>query len=61
VQQPRDPREEPFADVDYGRLFESAKNVLLAGAWMIENGYGRLALLPYVYATGHWRCEFHLV
>lgn len=61
MQQPRDPREEPFDDVDYGRLFETAKNVLLAGAWMIENGYGRLALLPYVYATGHWRCEFHLV
>lgn len=59
MQQPHDPKEAKVDDVDYGRLFESAKNVLLAGAWMIENGYGRLALLPYVYATGHWRCEFH--
>jgi hypothetical protein len=42
-------------------LFDYARRILLAGAWLIENGYGRLALLPYVYATGHWRCEFHIV
>lgn len=42
-------------------IFDCARKVLLAGAWLIENGHGRLALLPYVYATGHWRCEFHVV
>jgi hypothetical protein len=36
-----------------------ARRVLLAGIWLIENGYGKMMLLPYVYATGHWRCEFH--
>lgn len=40
--------------------FDCARRVLLAGVWLIENGWGKLALLPYVYATGHWRCEFHL-
>lgn len=42
-------------------IFDSARKILLAGAWLIENGHGHLALLPYVYATGHWRCEFHIV
>lgn len=41
--------------------FEYVRKVLLAGAWLIENGQGKLALLPYFYATGHWRCEFHLI
>lgn len=40
--------------------FDCARKVLLAGAWLIENGHGRVALLPYFYATGHWRCEFHV-
>lgn len=40
---------------------EYSTKVLLAGVWLMEHGCGRLALLPYVYATGHWRCEFHLL
>jgi hypothetical protein len=40
-------------------MFECARKILLAGAWLIEQGNGRVALLPYNYATGHWRCEFH--
>lgn len=40
---------------------EYATKVLLAGVWLMEHGCGRLAMLPYVYATGHWRCDFHLV
>lgn len=48
-------------DAEQQAMFECAREVLLAGAWLIENGHGRLAVLPYVYATGHWRCEFHLV
>lgn len=39
--------------------FSPLQIVLWAGIHLIEHGYGRLALLPYVYATGHWRCEFH--
>ena len=42
-------------------IFDCARKILLAGTWLIENGNGRMALLPYVYATGHWRCEFHLL
>ncbi len=38
---------------------DCARKVLLAGAFLIENGYGKMGLMPYVYATGHWRCEFH--
>ena len=40
-------------------MFECARKILLGGAWLIENGNGHMAMLPYVYATGHWRCEFH--
>lgn len=40
-------------------LFPCARRVLEAGLWLVENGYGRVGVLPYVYATGHWRCEFY--
>lgn len=42
-------------------IFDCARKVLLAGVWLIENGHGRLVMLPYVYATGNWRCEFHVI
>jgi hypothetical protein len=36
--------------------------VLQAGIFMMEEmGMGRMAILPYSHATGHWRCEFHPV
>ncbi|AMM13078.1 hypothetical protein AX768_02080 [Burkholderia sp. PAMC 28687] len=38
---------------------DCARKVLLAGAFLIENGYGKMGLMPYAYATGHWRCQFH--
>lgn len=55
------PFDENEGDAEQKAMFDCARKVLLAGAWLIENGQGRLALLPYVYATGHWRCEFHVV
>lgn len=61
MQHPRELMAQGTDAVDYGRLFENAMNVLLAGVFLIKNGYGRLGLLPYVYATGHWRCEFHVL
>jgi hypothetical protein len=39
---------------------DCARRVLEAGFWLIEHGYGRMRVLPYQYATGHWRCEFHV-
>jgi hypothetical protein len=42
-------------------VFDCARRILIAGTWLIENGNGRLAIRPYLYATGHWRCEFHLL
>lgn len=41
------------------RDLECCRRVLSAGIWLIENGWGKMQILPYVYATGHWRCEFH--
>ena len=54
-----DTLDEDQADEKQNSMFECARKILLAGAWLIEHGNGRMALLPYVYATGHWRCEFH--
>lgn len=39
--------------------FNAARKVMLAGIHLIENGYGNMAILPYIYATGHWRCYLH--
>lgn len=36
------------------------ETVVRAGVWLIRNGYGGLALLPYASPSGTaWRCEFH--
>lgn len=40
-------------------LFGYMRRVLEAGLWLVEHGYGQAIVLPYQYATGHWRCEFH--
>ena len=57
--------DDAFCEKDDGleqqAMFDCARKVLLAGVWLIENGHGRLAMLPYVYATGNWRCEFHVI
>lgn len=43
-------------------LFRACEKVIRAGIWLIRNGYGRLAILPYLSPSGcHWRCEFHPV
>lgn len=43
-------------------LFQDCRKVLDAGIWLMRNGYGRMALLPYVAPSGcYWRCEFHPV
>lgn len=43
-------------------LFRACEKVLRAGIWLIRNGYGHLAILPYLSPSGcHWRCEFHPV
>lgn len=36
------------------------ETIVRAGIWLIRNGYGQLALLPYASSSGaYWRCEFH--
>ncbi len=41
-------------------LFSNCEKVIKAGIWLIRNGYGRLAVLPYAAPSGcYWRCEFH--
>lgn len=43
-------------------LFQDCRKVVDAGIWLLRNGYGRMALLPYVAPSGcYWRCEFHPV
>lgn len=43
-------------------FFRACEKVLRAGIWLVRNGYGRLAILPYSSPSGcHWRCEFHPV
>lgn len=39
---------------------DACRKVFLAGCWLIRNGFGRMAILPYAAPSGcHWRCEFH--
>lgn len=41
-------------------MFWDCEKVLRAGIWLIRNGYGKLAILPYFSPSGcYWRCEFH--
>ncbi|MCK6375314.1 MAG: hypothetical protein L6Q69_14570 [Zoogloea sp.] len=41
---------------------EACRKVFLAGCWLIRNGFGRMAVLPYATPSGcHWRCEYHPV
>lgn len=41
---------------------EACRKVFLAGCWLIRNGFGRMAVLPYASPSGcYWRCEFHPV
>jgi hypothetical protein len=36
------------------------QTVIRAGIWLLQNGFGRMQLLPYVAPSGcYWRCEFH--
>lgn len=40
--------------------FQDCEKVLRAGIWLIRNGYGQMAVLPYDAPSGcYWRCEFH--
>jgi hypothetical protein len=47
--------------VDDVALLEASMRVLQAGIHLAENGFGRLAFLPYVGGAGYWRCEFHVL
>lgn len=40
-------------------LFQDCRRVIDAGIWLMRNGYGRMALLPYIADSSCWRCEFH--
>jgi hypothetical protein len=42
-------------------LLEASLRVVQAGMHLVENGFGRLAFLPYVGGAGYWRCEFHVL
>lgn len=43
-------------------IMDAGKKVILAGIWLIRNGYGNMMILPYVAPSGaYWRCEFHPV
>jgi hypothetical protein len=44
---------------DFGAQLHAARTVVAAGLHLIENGYGRLMMLPYDYKGLAWRCEFH--
>ncbi len=46
---------------DSKELSAPAGLVVRAGAYLVANGYGRMALLPYVSSSGAWRCEFHVL
>ncbi|MBK5912826.1 hypothetical protein [Rhodocyclus purpureus] len=49
---------EPHSPEDV--MFWDCETVLRAGVWLIRNGYGRMAILPYTAPSGcYWRCEFH--
>ncbi len=41
-------------------MFWDCEKIIKAGIWLIRNGYGRMAILPYAAPSGcYWRCEFH--
>ena len=42
-------------------FLQVCRRVLEAGIWLIRNGYGRMAILPYAAPTGAWRCEYHVL
>ena len=47
---------------DESKLMGAARKVVQAGIWLIRNGFGRMAILPYASPSGcYWRCEFHPV
>lgn len=49
---------EPYSPEDV--LFWDCENVIKAGIWLIQNGYGKMQILPYLSQSGcYWRCEFH--
>ena len=51
---------EPYSPQDV--LFRDCEKVIKAGIWLIRNGYGQMAILPYAAPSGcYWRCEFHPV
>ncbi len=40
--------------------YQDYRKVIDAGIWLMRNGYGHMALLPYIAPSGcYWRCEFH--
>lgn len=42
-------------------LYQDCRKVIDAGIWLMRNGYGRMAILPYVASSGcYWRCELHI-
>lgn len=42
------------------RVLTHCQTILRAGIWLLQNGFGRMQLLPYVAPSGcYWRCEFH--
>lgn len=50
--------DEPYAPEDV--MFWDCEKVLRAGIWLIRNGYGKMAILPYLAPSGcYWRLEFH--
>jgi hypothetical protein len=46
-------------DVEREDGFSVMRRVVEAGLWLVEHGLGRTIVMPYTYATGHWRCELH--
>lgn len=50
--------DEPYSPVDV--MFWDCEKVLRSGIWLVRNGYGKMAILPYLAPSGcYWRCEFH--
>jgi hypothetical protein len=48
------------AEYESTKPLNSCRKVLEAGIWLLQNGFGRMQLLPYVAPSGcYWRCEFH--
>jgi len=40
-------------------IFWACRTALLAGAYLVRNGYGKMMIFPYISGMGTWRCEFH--